>query len=845
MTIKTKIVGFLQFAQGDNEKVYLERWLAQSWRITDGLFDPVSGHNHNGTGSNGPVVGVSGVTMNWRGAWSSSTAYAKNDGVSYNGSSYICLSPVGPTATTPDTDPTHWGVLAQAGAPGATGPQGPTGATGAQGPTGATGPQGPTGATGSTGAQGIGWVNNNRPPTGTDTGYPIGTLWLNTATSVYYSLTSNTPVTWTLQANLTGATGATGSTGPQGTRGSLWTTGSGVPSAAANANDQYLRSDGHVWSYSTSWADSGINLTGPTGATGSQGPTGATGQGVPTGGATGTVLTKNSATNFDTIWLPAGSPTFPLRGPADTVSAPNFSFLASTSTGVYSPAANQVGLAANGVAALTATATGLTVIGPLLFSPDNQTDIGANGATRPRNVWVGTTLYLPSNGAVVWNNDQGHRILDNPASNYMELKEWTSEIRFTRADTGNYARIRGLPSGNTTWWAVENSNADLLTMAATTAHVGGNTYHDGTNWQRYNTANPSSLLQIIGTSAGLVFYTAAAATGAISTYTVRFQADTSGNVTFTGYLAPVGYSGSAGDIVAARSSTSGVLYFGSGGNHYLFFDGTNYNFPGGNNVAIGAGLTVGSNAVVTGNVTVNGNNLLFADGGSYFVASGSYIYSRANSGWVFQNTSGVYGAAINCGGINSQGGAITVDQGNAGYAYQFRDSNVRIYRPTSANYMLSISYDSDWQFQDASGNQRYRVLCNSQCDHYANNSTAHRFFHHDTSWANTQALSFQVQTSADHARQYGKLVEPIRDALGKVAAVDPVRYFHLATAGDGEVLDGETGWHQYGFSARQVAAVLPELADGDAGLIDYGRLVPVLWQAVRELGARLQSLEAA
>src|SRR5215471_6828798 len=39
---------------------------------------------------------------------------------------------------------------------------------------------------------------------------------------------------------------------------------------------------------------------GPTGATGSQGPAG---QGVPTGGATGTVLTKNSAADYDAVWL--------------------------------------------------------------------------------------------------------------------------------------------------------------------------------------------------------------------------------------------------------------------------------------------------------------------------------------------------------------------------------------------------------------------------------------------------------------------------------------------------------------------------------------------------------------
>jgi len=42
--------------------------------------------------------------------------------------------------------------------------------------------------------------------------------------------------------------------------------------------------------------------TGPTGATGPQGPAGPAGPGVPTGGTIGQVLTKLSATNYDTAW---------------------------------------------------------------------------------------------------------------------------------------------------------------------------------------------------------------------------------------------------------------------------------------------------------------------------------------------------------------------------------------------------------------------------------------------------------------------------------------------------------------------------------------------------------------
>jgi thiamine monophosphate synthase len=90
VTLKTKVVGLLQYAQGDDVQTYLQRWLAQSLRQVDTLLG----------------------TTTWRGTWSSATAYAANDAVTYNGLTYVALSPVGPTATSPDLDPTHWRTLA-------------------------------------------------------------------------------------------------------------------------------------------------------------------------------------------------------------------------------------------------------------------------------------------------------------------------------------------------------------------------------------------------------------------------------------------------------------------------------------------------------------------------------------------------------------------------------------------------------------------------------------------------------------------------------------------------------------------------------------------------------------
>lgn len=66
------------------------------------------------TGATGPT-GLTGPTgpagINWRGAWVAGTAYAVDDGVSYSGSSYICISANSDSTFTAS----HWNLLAQAG----------------------------------------------------------------------------------------------------------------------------------------------------------------------------------------------------------------------------------------------------------------------------------------------------------------------------------------------------------------------------------------------------------------------------------------------------------------------------------------------------------------------------------------------------------------------------------------------------------------------------------------------------------------------------------------------------------------------------------------------------------
>jgi hypothetical protein len=118
------------------------------------------------TGATGPMgpVGPAGVTgLTFLGPWNSATAYVVNDCVEYNGATYFCIDPVGPSPLNPSFDITNWALLAAAGA---TGPQGPAGVAGATGPTGATGPAGPTGPQGPVGPAGPQGIQGVAGPTG-------------------------------------------------------------------------------------------------------------------------------------------------------------------------------------------------------------------------------------------------------------------------------------------------------------------------------------------------------------------------------------------------------------------------------------------------------------------------------------------------------------------------------------------------------------------------------------------------------------------------------------------------------------------------------------------------------
>jgi hypothetical protein len=274
---------------------------------------------------------------------------------------HISQGPPGPQGPpgAGSTVPGPAGPPGAAGATGAQGPAGPTGATGTQGPqgdpgvAGATGPQGPAGAAGAQGPAGgssslfnYGFDTPTSPPPRTSeirlnnatqtaatamyvsgspsTGGDITNLLMNQIAAndrvylqdqndstvyLFFTVTGaptsqsgyvTLPVAYEsgpgglpkdnvffgiIREGAQGPTGPAGPTGPTGPQGPQGDTGAQGPTGATGA-------------------------TGPGGATGAAGATGATGPagpGVAAGGASGQVLRKNTATDFDTIWTPEDS----------------------------------------------------------------------------------------------------------------------------------------------------------------------------------------------------------------------------------------------------------------------------------------------------------------------------------------------------------------------------------------------------------------------------------------------------------------------------------------------------------------------------------------------------------
>lgn len=221
--------------------------------------------------------------------------------------------PQGPAGATGATGPA--GPAGADGAPGATGATGPQGPEGPKGDTGATGPQGPEGPQGLPGADGAPGATGPEGPQGepgpAGPQGPAGADGVSPSARVEQTGENEATITvtdasGTTSATLTGAAGEQGPAGPEGPQGEKGDPGETGPQGPAGKDGK----DGATGATGPEGPQGPTGETGPQGPQGEKGDTGATGPagpGVAAGGTAGQVLTKKSATNYDTEWKdPAG-----------------------------------------------------------------------------------------------------------------------------------------------------------------------------------------------------------------------------------------------------------------------------------------------------------------------------------------------------------------------------------------------------------------------------------------------------------------------------------------------------------------------------------------------------------
>lgn len=197
-----------------------------------------------GTGTAGAVGPAGPQGLTWRGTWSNTTAYAANDAVPFNGTSYISIQ--AGVGHQPDTSPTFWSVLAHVGATGTAGTNGVNGAQGTPGIQGTPGTIGIQGVPGSTGTAGTNGVNGTPGTAGTNgTNGSPGTPGTPGIQGIPGTLGT---------AGTNGAPGNPGIQGIAGTPGTAGTNGTnGAPGAPGLTGPQGLTWQG-TWSNAAPYA---------------------------------------------------------------------------------------------------------------------------------------------------------------------------------------------------------------------------------------------------------------------------------------------------------------------------------------------------------------------------------------------------------------------------------------------------------------------------------------------------------------------------------------------------------------------------------------------------------------
>jgi hypothetical protein len=307
----------------------------------------------------------------------------------------------------------------------------------------------------------------------------------------------------------------------------------------------------------------------------------------------------------------------------------------------------------------------------------------------------------------------------------------------------------------------------------------------------------------------------------------------------------------AGDTYASRGASSGALFFGTDGNHYLYFDGTQYQLAVSPLMISAATLYLGD----TGHAVASsgGNNLYLAGaGGTHFFWGASSTYAPVNTGtlsvagsasltgslvmprgqnlmWGDVNTKIYAGASDNDirldTWVNLQINSMGYATGIALFAYP---GNLTLYSGTiyfANNGGINITWNGSWfAFTHTLNVPGIRFATNGQTWSEPGGAVI------GASWT-VNAPGGYTQTSHEKVKDHITVIDP--GCWQDVLLDDSLRGLHYQRKDD-----PDHRW-EYGFSADKWHARVPEAvsvdADGEPSAMYYTSVIPFLWEAVRYL----------
>jgi hypothetical protein len=264
------------------------------------------------------------------------------------------------------------------------------------------------------------------------------------------------------------------------------------------------------------------------------------------------------------------------------------------------------------------------------------------------------------------------------------------------------------------------------------------------------------------------------------------------NSTFTGGYLVVGsnsFTPSVGDIVVARGATTGVVYLGSNGGHYLYFDGTNYNMPSGN-LSVG-GQVVGSSVYATGT--------FYGPYGTYLTVPGYANTALLGIAWTGGNPQGLCPAS-NCDYVTLN---VPGAGSNPGYIQLFDNGEVYMNGSLAIGGATASTNAGDITIARTSSPSTGYIFFGSNNSHFVGFDGSNYQMPNSglniggSLWSNG-TLIWSDRSLKDNITQLGS-----DSGLNVIEKLNPVSYtWKDQTRGTGL---------QYGFIAQDVQKVLPTL----------------------------------